>query len=125
MLTLSFGYKKPQTNDRGPDVFPAMEDNIQQVNDHFHNGIDSAKIPSSSISGVTATLLAANWNSLGSGYYKQTVTLPSGFSFDTTGITVTLSTGERVLPSIVKVDATHYDIFFYDNTKSLVVLYGV
>ena len=125
MLTLSYGFKKPETNDRGPVVFPALEANWQQVNDHTHDGVNSAKVPASSVTGTTASILSANWNALGGGRYKQTITLPAGYSFDTTGITMTLTTGERVYPGITKVSSTQYDVFFTDNTKSLTVLYGI
>jgi hypothetical protein len=44
MITLSYGFKKPELKDLGPVVFPALEDNWQQVNDHDHDGLNSAKI---------------------------------------------------------------------------------
>ena len=44
MIILSYGFKKPELKDLGPVVFPALEDNWQQVNDHDHDGLNSAKI---------------------------------------------------------------------------------
>jgi hypothetical protein len=44
MLTLSYGFKKPQVPDQGGVVFPALEANWQQVNDHNHDGVNSALI---------------------------------------------------------------------------------
>lgn len=48
MDVLSYGYKKPQDGDTGDVFFPAIEDNIQRVNDHTHDGVNSAFIASQS-----------------------------------------------------------------------------
>lgn len=124
MLTLSYGYKKPQTNDKGPIVFPALEGNIQRLNDHTHDGANSAKLPSTSLSPSSATLLAGAWTLVGDGLYKQTVTLPSGITYDNAVFTVKLATsGDIVHPTIEKVSATQYDIYTNDNTEGFVVVY--
>ena len=49
MQTLTYGFKKPQVTDKGPVVFPALEANWQQVNDHNHDGANSALISPNSI----------------------------------------------------------------------------
>ena len=123
MLTLSFGFKKPETGDTGPIVFPALEDNIQQLNDHDHNGTNSKKLPSSSIAPLQESLSSAAWALVANGVYKQTVTLPGALSYDTTQFTVKLPTGHLVYPNIEKVSATQYDIFTNDNTVGFEVSY--
>lgn len=87
MLTLSYGIQKPETNDRGSDFFPALEDNAQIQNDHFHNGVDSALLPAASITKYSCVIPAASWVSDGGGgnYYftittLSTPALPSGIS---------------------------------------------
>lgn len=49
MQTLTYGFKKPQVTDKGAIVFPALEANWQQVNDHNHDGVNSALISASNI----------------------------------------------------------------------------
>ena len=41
MIVLSNGYKLPETGDFGDVWFPALEDNIQRINTHNHDGTDS------------------------------------------------------------------------------------
>lgn len=123
MITLSYGYQKPQTNDRGPQVFPALEANWQRVNDHTHNGVNSAKLTSSSFDVVTQTILAANWQLISGGHYKQTVTLPGTLEFDKLKVEVRTVAGAVVHPTIEKVSTTTFDVFFDDPTQNLVMVY--
>jgi hypothetical protein len=44
MNILSFGFNQPELTDQGYIVFPALEANWQKVNDHNHDGLNSAKI---------------------------------------------------------------------------------
>lgn len=122
MLTLSYGIKKPESNDRGPVVFPALEANFQQQNDHDHNGVNSAQIQSASIAKTTQNVLAVNWVSLGGGHFKQTVTLPGILEYDNVTLTFKLTTGEIVYPTVKKASTTQYEIYFDDATQDLKVL---
>lgn len=124
MITLSFGFKKPETGDLGPIVFPALEGNIQQLNDHNHDGSNTAKIPSSSITPLSATLAAGSWVSQGDGLYKQTVTVPAAVSVDTIGFDVRLANGDVVYPTIKKVAANQIDVFTNDNSVGMTILYN-
>ena len=44
MKVLSHGVYKPEAGDTGDVFFPRMEDNMQHLNDHTHNGVDSPYI---------------------------------------------------------------------------------
>ena len=123
MITLSFGYQLPETNDKGPVVFPALESNIQQLNDHNHDGSNSAKIPSSSIEPLSIDLNAGDWVADVNGLFKQTVALPSALAFDNTAFQVQLPNGDVVVPSINKISNAQYDIFTNDPTTGFKVLY--
>ncbi len=123
MLTLTYGYKKPQLDDTGDIFFPAMEQNIQQLNDHTHDGVTSAVLPTPSASVVHAAWTAAGLTT--PGLYTQVVSLPAGRAYDTTQFTVRDSTGTVVNNQITKASATSYNIFTNDNTQDLVVQYGV
>lgn len=125
MQVLSFGFNKPETNDRGPVVFPALEDNWQQVNDHSHNGINSAKLSGASLEATNQAILAAGFTVVVGtpGHYEQTVTLPAGFSYDTTTISFQITaTGTRIFPGIEKVSATQYKVLMSDNTTNITAL---
>ena len=56
MLTLSHGYEKPETGDKGSVFFPALEDNIQKLNDHNHNGLNSELLTAAASAAVTQTI---------------------------------------------------------------------
>lgn len=126
MLTLSYGYYKPETRDRGSVWFPRLEDNFQRLNDHTHNGTDSAPIPASNISKGTSTIAAA-WTSDGGGTYHQDITMPAGYVFNTSQIRFRITNGADVggilYPTVVRLAASQYRIFVNDNTLTLEALY--
>lgn len=121
MLTLSHGFLKPQTGDKGSVWFPALETNIQKLNDHTHNGTDSELLAATSINAGTTAILAANWVSLGGGNYRQLVTMPAGFSYDAGySLSFHLTTGGHLIyPSVERVSATQIYVYINDNTQDL------
>jgi len=124
MLTLTYGYKKPQTNDKGNVFFPALEQDIQQLNDHYHNGVDSALIPVSSLTKSTQSILAASWSATSGGRYRQEVTLPAGFTFANTQMKFVDASNNIVTPTVaVGSAANKYYIYTNDNTLALTALY--
>lgn len=86
MITLSNGYKLPEDGDLGDIWFDALEDNIQRLNDHSHNGVDSEKLDSSSIEALSSAINSGDFT-LVSGEYTYRLTLPSPMQVDTTNIT--------------------------------------
>lgn len=118
MDTLSYGFKKPANSDTGDVVFPALESNIQLVNDHTHNGSNSAPLATQSISA-----LHANWVSLGGGQYRQLLTLPTGYLYDTASIWMrNQSTGEQVYLKLLKASATTFYLYTTDAAADYYVL---
>lgn len=117
MIILSYGYEKPQNTDTGDIYFPAMERNIQRLNDHNHNGIDSAPI-----SMTTILIDSTNWtvSTLGEGLYEQTVSMPTGFDYDDFLMDFRLSTGEVVYPYVERVTGSSFKLFTNDNTLDYV-----
>lgn len=124
MLTLSFGFKKPQTNDKGPVVFPAMEANIQQLNDHTHNGSNSSKLDAKSMEGIIQTIASGSWVSQGNGQYRQLVTVPAGFDFDKVTINFRTPSGDYVLPTVQRVSTTQFYVWTNDNSIAYTAVYG-
>ena len=124
MLTLTYGLKLPQTNDKGPIVFPAMEGNITQLDAHNHDGANSSLLSASSIVADVETLLAVNWVSLGNGMYRQLVTVSAGHNFDTVTINFRLPDGSYVYPTVERVNTTSYYVYTNDNTVAYTAVYG-
>lgn len=121
--TLSNNFVKPATGDRGSVWFVALEGNIQKLNDHTHDGSNSERLTSKSVTKVTDTISSGSWSSSGSGY-KQTVTMPSGMNFDDFGLEFRNAANDYVLNlTVEKVTATTYDVYISDNTLNLTVLY--
>lgn len=114
MQTLSYGYKKPSNPDTGDQFFPAMEQNIQRMNDHNHDGSNSAPLTT-----VSQQILAAAWLAapVGGGVNRQLVTIPDPFDYDVCTILFKLSSGEYVYPSVERVSNKTY--YIYTNTPAL------
>lgn len=125
MQTLSYGYLKPESGDRGAALFTALEDNIERVNDHTHNGTDSAPLTAQSIVGITQSILAGSWVAFGAtGHYRQLVTLPAGFDFDLVQIGFRTTAGAVILPTVERVSDTQYYVYTIDNTIGYTAIYG-
>lgn len=136
MLTLSYGYQKPQTGDLGSIWFPALENDIQKLNDHVHDGVGSALLTPASISKPSSTIIAANWVLGTGGNYHYVVTVPVAISaalapandilyydviakINTAGATF----GDIVHPGIERETSTTFTVFVNDNTLDLILYY--
>lgn len=124
MQTLTYGYLKPETGDKGSVWFPALEADIQQLNDHTHNGVNSSLIQSSSIIAVTQDILSANWVATTGGTYRQLVIMTGGLQYDNFMVNVRLtSTGHIIYPTIEKVSAATFYIYTNDNSLDYTLVY--
>lgn len=126
MQTLTYGFRLPENGDSGDVLWTALEDNITRVDGHSHNGINSAKLSAQSILSSTQTISSSNWVSYGGpiGHYRQQVTLPSGFDFDTVQIGFRTSSGADIMPTVERVSDTQYLVYTTDNTINFIALYG-
>lgn len=126
---LSYGFVKPSNGDYGTTFFPQLAANIQQTNDHSHNGINSAILSSIAINPTSASISHNNWSSQGNGTYRQLVTTPPSITFDSYGmafrITSATDIGTEIHPTIVKVTSTTYYVYVNDSNLDLTVLYFV
>lgn len=131
MQTLTYGYKKPETGDKGSIFFPALEFNIQRLNDHSHDGSNSQKLTAASVQGIGDTILAANWVAVAGqpGTYRQLVTMPPNTEFDGYGLAFRIDggllDGHEIHPVVEKSSASTYYVYINDNTQTLAVLYLV
>lgn len=119
--TLSYGYKQPQNDDGGDLFFPAMQSNIQQLNDHVHDGLTSALIPT-----VSQAISHTTWVAVVGvpGLYSQVVTMPTGLLFAKVVIQLRDSTGNVVENQIDAATSNTYTVFTNDNTLDLVAEYA-
>lgn len=128
MQTLSYGYKLPETGDRGSIWFPALEDNIERLNDHSHNGTDSALLTTSSMTATTNTASSTAWDAVvgKTGLYSQVVTMPTGFVYDSYMITFrnAATSGELLYLQTEKVGTGTYRLYCNDNSISVKAFYG-
>lgn len=124
MLTLSKGFKKPQTGDKGSVFFPALEANWQQVNDHTHNGTNSQLIAPTAITAVSQSLLAASWSLVSPGVYRILVTMPAGITWANNiwKYINTASNAELLLPT-ERNDTNKFYIYSNDNTINVDIIY--
>lgn len=126
-VTLSFGFVQPETGDKGSVWFPALEDNINQTNNHTHDGVTSSKLSANAIEAVTQDLVSAGWALVSTGTYKQTVTMPGSFQFEDQAMRFLINSGPDIgaqfYPSIVKVSSNTFDLFINDNSVDVRIIY--
>jgi hypothetical protein len=119
LSTLSHDYEKPSNPTYGDVFWPAMERNIQRMNDHTHDGDDGELIAKD-----TGSAASGSWGSdLGGGSYRQIITLPNNRQFDSTEIQFRLSTGEVIYPTVEKISGTTFYVYTNDNSKTFTILY--
>lgn len=122
MIVLSKGYKLPETGDFGDVWFPALEDNIQQMNDHTHNGTDGERLSGINLQASTLTVLVGSFVDQGNGYYRATVTVPSARLVDEMVITVKdPTTKDPIFGKLEKLSATQF--YIHINTPQTVEVY--
>lgn len=125
MQTLTYGLKLPETGDQGTTLFTALEDNISQLDAHDHDGVNSPLLTPQSMPGIEQEILAASWVAHGpTGHYRQQVTVPAGFDFDTVSISFRTDAGAIIYPTVEKVSATQYYVYTIDNTIDFNAVYG-
>jgi hypothetical protein len=124
--TLSKGYKKPDTGDRGSIWFKNLEDNIDRINSHDHDGTNSEKVTSKNIVATTSAIASGDWGAdQGGSTYLATVTLASGVTFENHSLTfIDDSNGARLHPTVRKTSSTTFTVSVNDNTLDITIVYG-
>lgn len=127
MITLTYGLKKPESGDKGATLWTALQDDIAHIDAHTHNGTDSPKLSVQNLNVTTQAISHLNWAANGpAGHYRQTVTMPAGFTYDNFIIDFRkTTTGEKIYPTVEKVTSTTYFIYTIDNTLDVTAVYGV
>lgn len=131
MQVLSYGYKQPDTGDRGSIWFPALNFDIQRLNDHNHDGTNSTKLTGASISGISANLNASDWVAVAGqpGTFSQDVNMPTGTLFKDYTPSFRIRgggfDGEIVALRCNGIASAQYRVFINDSSQDLSVLYLV
>lgn len=106
--------KVPEPGDRGSVFCPAISENFETLDEHNHDGSNSPLINAKAIAKSTINLVAAGWVATAVDY-KQLVTLPSGYSFDTATIKAIIMSGIYIgaefVPTINKISPTTFELF--------------
>ena len=126
MDTLSYGFKRPDSGDKGATLFTALEDDITQLNDHTHNGTNSSRIAVSAMPVSTQSISSGSWAAVSgqTGHYSQTVTLSGGLLYNEVVITFRHpSTGDQIFATVTKASSTSYVVYTSDNTIGLTAVY--
>lgn len=128
MITLTYGLKKPETGDKGSTFFPALEDNIERLDAHTHDGVTSPKLPSSSINAVSQTVASGSFSDQGGDTYRALVTMPALLEFDTSTMNFEIASGSdigsRFHPSVTKVSVNTFYVYINDNSVDIKVIYS-
>ena len=113
MVVLSNGYKLPEDGDFGDVWFPAIEDNIQRLNDHDHDGLNSNKLESKNIAATNVTVASGSFSAFGNGF-RATVNMPTGLSFDDCIIVAKdPTTKDQIYLGVEKITISQY--YLYTN----------
>lgn len=125
MIVLSKGFKLPQTGDLGDVWFPALEDNITQLNSHSHNGVDSEQLTSLSLVASKLTVASGSFTDQGNGYWRATVTVPLSNLVDNFVINIKdPTTKDPIYLKIEKLSPTTFYIFT-NTVQDVEVYFGV
>lgn len=125
MQILSYFFKKPETGDKGSVFWPALEEDIQQLNDHTHDGVNSALLSPFAITAITQSLLAANWVATSGGTYRQLVVMPGVATLDSHYVVFKDQTAatKQLFLETEKVGANTYYVYINDNSVDITAYY--
>lgn len=128
--TLSYGFQKPATGDKGSVFWPILESDIQKLNDHTHNGSNSSKLTAVASTAIVQSVSSASWVAQGDGTYRQTITLPasltsSGGTYDDYNIQIRNAAASKdiLFLTVSKATSTTFYIDINDNSLDLKVVY--
>lgn len=130
MRTTTYGYRVPETGDPAKGIggwYESVEFDVDRVDSHNHDGINSRLLSSTAIPTETVSVLAAGWVADGPAY-KQTVTMPAAVS-DINDFSVRFyhtapvaEVGKNAQLAWKRVTATTVEVYCSDNTAEFVMV---
>ena len=126
MQILSNGYQKPETGDFGSEFFPALEQNIQLMNDHNHNGTNGEKISALFVEAApVVAVTAASFTDQGNGYHRALAVVPGGQQADNfMPLMRDPVTKEQIFGRVEKNSATSFFVYL-NYVQDVEVYFGV
>jgi hypothetical protein len=124
--TLSKGYIVPDVGEEMVDWTDDLEANIIRINAHNHDGSNSQALTTKDLIKSTTTISSGSWAAVSgqAGTYRQLVTLPTGYSVDSSIISIVNSSGHPLDLTIEKVSTFTFYVYVNDNTLNLTAKYG-
>lgn len=128
--TTSKGYKKPDTGDFGSSFFKDLEDNIDRMNSHNHDGVNGEKVKASNLVVQTTELANGDWEATSGGHYRQSADLPTGVLFSTNTVRPRFyinsgaEAGSEVQLSYEKFDDSTIYVYINDNSLDILIVYA-
>lgn len=114
--TISYGFILPDTGDKGSVWFPALETNITKLAAHTHDGFNSAKILTTSITAVTQAI-PASWSDPVNGVYSQELTVPNDANYADVFIMIKDAANNQMFLDVKPgTTAKKYKVYSNDNT---------
>lgn len=110
----------PEAGDRGSVFGPKIVTNFETLDEHVHDGVTSDKISAKHVNKGAVTLATSDWVLAASGDYRQTLTLPSGYAFDTCGLRFFINSGahsgKEIHPTVIKLTTTTVEVSVMTNS---------
>ena len=122
--TLTYGIYKPEDGDKGKPLFEKLEENWEQVDGHNHDGVNSPKLPSSSLQHTSQNITSVAWVSQPNGMYRQLVSAVGGIVF--VGFELVFrntANGDRLYLDTEKVAASQFYVYSNDNSIDVTIYY--
>lgn len=124
MRISDYGYKVPQINDNGSVVADAIEDTIDQLALHAHDGITSAALSPNAVTTQEQTIEPADWELVSTGLYREAKTMPIGLEFNKTPPRFfRYDNGAELYLSYRRTDTGAFEVFTWDNSLKVRVVY--
>lgn len=124
MLKLNYLWV-PENGDRGGSFCEKVSEDLVILDAHNHDGVNSEKISPKNLNKETITLATAEWLADGD-KYKQTMTLPSGYAFETAAFKCFFASGalsgREFHPTINRVTSTTVDLVLNTNAYDVKVV---
>lgn len=126
--TTTYGYKKPANGDRGT-WWTDLTYNIDRMDTHSHDGVNSAKVGTASLTKHVQAIPTATWVLISNGNYYKNVAMPTGFLFST-GVSIKFyvdggsEDGAEVILTVEKNTNSNFKIYSNDNTLALKAVYA-
>lgn len=132
MEVTDYGYRLPEAGDLAKGTsgwYESIEFDIERLDSHDHDGVNSKQIDVSAFVPFTNTILAAAWVLDGSGIYKQTVTVPTGIDdINNFNVKFIFTAPAGVVGQIMyvpykRLSATTFEVYCNDNTAAFTAIY--